>query len=153
MGIDLVVDETVPRDELPSEQQLTEAIVAACKATGFDGPVDICVRFSSDAAMRDANKQWRGKDEVTDVLSFPMQESPCCAGESLGDIMVAWPRFCHDAIELGIPPRAHACHLAIHGALHLLGYTHDDDSDAKRMQACERQAMRNIGLYDPYDDE
>ncbi|MDX8411453.1 MAG: rRNA maturation RNase YbeY, partial [Mariprofundaceae bacterium] len=148
MAIEMMVDEGVPGIELPAREQLSAAVMAACRASGLDDqhPIEVCLRFSSDATVRDANKQWRGKDAVTDVLSFPMQESPYRAGEPLGDIMLAWPRLSRDAAELGVPPRAHACHLAIHGVLHLLGYTHDDDTEADRMQACERMAMREAGL-------
>jgi len=153
MAIDMMVDEGVAGAELPAKQQLAASVTAAYQAAGFDGAADICLRFSSDEAIREANRRWRGKDAVTDVLSFPMQEPPYRGDEPLGDIMMAWPRLRRDAIELGVSPRAHACHLTIHGVLHLLGHTHDDDADAARMQACERRAMRKLELHDPYGDE
>lgn len=154
MAIDVIVDEGVARSDLPTEPRLRQAVEAAFREAGFDsGDFDVGLRFCSDEAVRAASKRWRGKDAVTDVLSFPLQEPPFTEDRLLGDVMMAWPRLSEDARGLGIEPQGHACHLAIHGILHLLGFTHERDDDTARMQSCESRVMRELGLHDPYGDE
>jgi probable rRNA maturation factor len=158
--IDLLIDADAggveAGDEEPFEppQRVAEAVRAALAAAGFGvAEPDLCVRFASDAAVHELNRQWRGKDRVTDVLSFPMQEPPVDPAQPLGDIALAVPFVRAEAARLGLPFDAHLLHLVVHATLHLIGYDHADDDEAARMQALERCAMRRLGLHEPYPDE
>ena len=152
--VDVIVDAGLPVAALPGEAVVRHAVAAACMQAGISRAVSLCVRFADDATIRELNREWRGRDAATDVLSFPMQEGPGIdPDEPLGDIMLAWPFVCREAERLGVDAVAHAQHLIVHGVLHLLGFVHGEDVDAARMQAMESRAMRHLGLHDPYAGE
>ncbi|WP_238701709.1 rRNA maturation RNase YbeY [Mariprofundus erugo] len=151
--IDVMVDEEIEGEFTPPET-IAAAVMAACTVTDPDtAEPDVCVRFAPDLEIRELNSQWRGKDAVTDVLSFPMQEPDAIDfEESLGDIALAIPFVLQEAERLALTPEAHIQHLVVHATLHLLGYDHIDDDEAVIMQQLERQAMQQLGLHDPYPE-
>ena len=118
--------------------------------------VELGVRLTSDAEVRALNATWRGKDKATNVLSFPMAEPDELddhqAGPELmlGDIILAHDVCATEAADKAISIEAHACHLMVHGTLHLLGYDHGDDDTAADMEAREVRALARIGIADPY---
>ena len=153
--IDIIVDDDVPEDggeTFEPPQALDSAVLAACRVAGFNQAESpgLCVRFASDASVQALNAQWRARDCVTDVLSFPMQEPPVDEREYLGDIALALPFVALEAERLQLPFDAHCLHLIVHATLHLLGFDHVDDGDADRMQALENKAMQALGLHQPY---
>jgi len=149
--IEVVIDAGVRHTEFPATKNIEQAVFAACGETGFIGNPELCVRFATDEAIRVLNKQWRGLDTVTDVLSFPMQDGPDYdCNMPLGDIALA-ARFVHkEADTLDLPVQDHALHLIIHAVLHLLGFDHMRDEEKKTMQKIEQRVMRHLGLHDPY---
>ncbi|ATX78652.1 putative rRNA maturation factor [Mariprofundus aestuarium] len=149
--IDVVVDDDLEGIFTPPDH-IEEAVLAACQVSGYSGQEpELCIRFASDDEVRQLNATWRNKDKVTDVLSFPEQVAPDFDFEdSLGDIALAVPFIADEAGRLGLPQQDHALHLIVHSTLHLLGFDHIDDSDADEMQELEREAMRLLGLHDPY---
>jgi probable rRNA maturation factor len=152
--IEVMVDESLSGEEPPDCEAVRVAVSAALEAADVDGQSTLCVRFSDDETVRGLNRDWRGKDRVTDVLSFPMQDGPdYCFDESLGDIVLAWPFVQLEAERLGLRAADHALHLIVHGVLHLLGHDHLDDDEAARMQQLESRAMRVLRLHDPYARE
>ncbi|MEO5774249.1 MAG: rRNA maturation RNase YbeY [Sphingomicrobium sp.] len=121
--------------------------------------VELSVRLTSDEEVRALNAQWRGKDQPTNVLSFPLAEiddftSANVAGPELllGDIVLARGVCASEAAEKSIAVETHASHLIVHGTLHLLGYDHDADVDAADMEAREVRALARLGLANPYED-
>jgi probable rRNA maturation factor len=118
------------------------------------------VLFTSDADVHALNKEWRGKDKLTNVLSFPMLEredlldlAPEGPPEMLGDIALAAGTCAREAAEKGVPLETHATHLLIHGLLHLAGHDHvDSDAQAEAMEALEIAALAKLGIGDPYGD-
>ena len=152
--IDILVDDNVDTD-LPSAANIESAIRFACKlATKNIETPHVCIRFAHDNVVQGLNAQWRNKDSITDVLSFPMQDDEnYSADEPLGDIILAMPFVLHEALRLQREPRAHIIHLIIHGMLHLLGYDHIHDDDARIMQSLESQVMKELHLHQPYPDE
>jgi probable rRNA maturation factor len=121
--------------------------------------LEVSVRFTGDEEVRALNAAWRGKDQATNVLSFPMVEpdrldglAAAQGGEALlGDIVLAYGICAREAAEKGIAVEAHAAHLLVHGALHLLGYDHEQgEAEAEAMESVERAALARIGIADPY---
>jgi probable rRNA maturation factor len=120
--------------------------------------IEVSIRLTSDDEVRVLNRQYRGQDKPTNVLSFPMVQpdlidtlSNTDDGEVLlGDIVLAHGVCAHEAIERGVLLEHHATHLIVHGVLHLLGYDHMTDSEAEAMEAIERDVMASLRLHDPY---
>jgi len=150
--LDIVVDDDVDEDFEPPER-LEEAVLAACAVAGWaDQTPDVCVRFTRDETMQALNFQWRDRNMVTDVLSFPMQEAPYDFSGSLGDIALAVPFIIQEAERLGLDAADHCLHLIIHATLHLLGFDHIEDDDTALMQSMERDALRRMRLHNPYPE-
>lgn len=122
--------------------------------------VEVSVRLTDDAAVQLLNRQYRGKDAPTNVLSFPMVQPDLLQalgntddGEILlGDIVLAHGICSAEAAKRGVPIAEHAAHLIVHGTLHLLGYDHDNDADGDAMEAMELAALATLGLASPYKD-
>ncbi|MBM6575537.1 rRNA maturation RNase YbeY [Microvirga sp. SRT01] len=121
--------------------------------------VEISVRLTTDDEVHALNKQYRGKDKPTNVLSFPMVQPDLLDTVSqnsddgellLGDIVLAYGVCAAEAAERGISTADHATHLLVHGTLHLLGYDHMTDDEAESMEEIERQALASLGIADPY---
>ncbi|TVQ58265.1 MAG: rRNA maturation RNase YbeY [Rhodobacteraceae bacterium] len=114
---------------------------------------EISLLLTDDAAIADLNRRFRGKDGPTNVLSWPAGEGAAPPGEPspLGDIALAAETVAREAAERGLALRDHVAHLIVHGALHLLGYDHEEDDDAEAMERLERRALARIGVADPYE--
>ncbi len=116
--------------------------------------------FADDTEVHALNREWRGKDKPTNVLSFPMLERDdllALPGEGppelLGDIALALETCGREAAEKGIPLDHHATHLIIHGLLHLAGHDHEiSPADATAMECLEIKALALLGIADPYGD-
>ena len=124
-----------------------------------DALVEISVRLTSDDEVHTLNRQYRGKDKPTNVLSFPMVQPDLIETVSqntddgellLGDIVLAHDVCAREAAERGVTIEAHATHLIVHGTLHLLGYDHLTDDEGDAMEAIERDALADLGISDPY---
>jgi probable rRNA maturation factor len=119
---------------------------------------EISVRLTDDAEMQTFNRDYRGKDRPTNVLSFPMVDRDRFDGLDasddgevlLGDIVLAAGVCAAEAADKQVPVGTHATHLIVHGLLHLLGYDHQGDAEAEAMEAIERRALASIGIADPY---
>ena len=109
---------------------------------------DISVRLSGDAEVRSLNRQYRGHDKPTNVLSFPSDAT--AVGAPLGDIILALETARREAEELGISLADHAAHLVVHGVLHLVGHDHETDADADAMENEERRILMAAGIADTY---
>lgn len=112
---------------------------------------EIAVLLTDDVEMHALNKQWRGVDKPTDVLSFPsdqpkIPEQP----QYLGDIAISYDIAVKDAESMGRPVEAHVSHLLIHGFLHLIGYDHIELEDARVMEPLEAEILAGLGWPDPY---
>lgn len=99
------------------------------------------------------NEQYRGKRGPTNVLSFPFEAPAGVKLPLLGDIVICAPVVMREAHEQGKAVDAHWCHIVIHGVLHLLGYDHIKDADARVMEEQEKSVLRALGYPDPYAEE
>lgn len=127
------------------EDVLAEALGAAAAYEQKGGAV--AVLLGDDLRVAELNKQFRGKDGPTNVLSFP---GPRVDPEFLGDIALAAETIAEEANFQGKRFEHHAAHLVVHGFLHLLGYDHDEPAKAEVMEARERAILATIGIADPY---
>ena len=151
--VDLEIEADGWLSVLPDARAVVETgIGAALAAAGFAGSADIAVLLCDDAEMRKLNKTYRHKDRPTNVLSFPAPGSMRITGvfDHLGDIAMGLETCLAEAADQGKSLKNHVLHLSVHGALHLLGYDHEDDAGARTMEALERDILRGLGVADPY---
>lgn len=132
-----------------------QAALAQTRSSRFRGARSVTLRIVAAAEGRRLNRQWRGKDKPTNVLSFPSGESLHPADEPvpLGDIVICAPVIRREAAEQGKEPQAHWAHMVVHGVLHLLGYDHESDRDAQVMERLERALLARAGFPDPYQSK
>lgn len=117
-------------------------------------------RFRADAALTvrivdlregtDLNERFRQRSGPTNVLSFPVSGLDEIAPELLGDIVICAPVVVNEAAAQCKSLQAHWAHLVVHGALHLLGFDHQDEVEAEEMEEQEREVLASLGYADPY---
>jgi probable rRNA maturation factor len=103
------------------------------------------------AEGRRLNRDYRGKDRPTNVLSFGMEPAAGGSGRFLGDVVICAPVVASEAREQRKDLRAHWAHMVVHGALHLLGFDHERARAAASMEARERSVLARLGFGDPYE--
>lgn len=116
------------------------------------GAAELSIVLTDDAEQRQLNREWRGKDSSTNVLSFPQIEPFSPVLGILGDITFARETVAREAEEQGTPFDHHFTHLVVHGFLHILGYDHITDDEALQMESLETQILAELGMDDPYAD-
>jgi len=152
--VNVEIDRQVAIDEraeatLPSQSELERWV--ACVLDAENEPRrEVTIRFVERAESQQLNREYRGKDKPTNVLSFPFEAPPGLELPLLGDLVI-----CHDVVvaeanEQRKSTRDHYAHLVIHGCLHLLGYDHIDDEEAEQMEALERALLARFDIADPY---
>jgi probable rRNA maturation factor len=147
-SIDIIVESPLWQKERGARTALRQAIAAAAAAVP-ERTGELSVMLTDDAAIRTLNRTWRGKDEATNVLSFPAQ-SPRGAPRLLGDIVIAYETAAREALAEGKPFRHHLAHLAVHGYLHLAGYDHESDAEAEAMESLEIAVLARLKVPNPY---
>lgn len=151
LEIDVLVDEPQWSEALAD----VEGFVARVLRHAADGEAvggDVSVMLTNDQAMRTLNAHWRGKDQATNVLSFAPPQGVRGGSNSLGDLALGLQVLRREAEEQGKSLEAHFAHLLVHGLLHLLGYDHDMETDAERMERRERELLAELGFPDPYEE-
>ena len=142
--------------EPDAEATVQRAIAAASAASDADvGGAEVAVMLTDDATIRTLNKDYRGIDKPTNVLSFPAPEmdgvdDEDAAPRALGDIAIAYETLRREADEEAKPFLNHLSHLAVHGFLHLIGHDHETDDEAEEMEALEVAILAQLGIPDPY---
>jgi probable rRNA maturation factor len=125
--------------------RLKKAVRAALLAAGGKKDVSLTILFGDDARLKALNRDFRGKNKPTNVLSFPAGPGPY-----LGDIAIAYGVAAREARAQGKRFADHAAHLVVHGVLHLLGFDHERAADAKVMEQLEAKILARLGIADPY---
>jgi probable rRNA maturation factor len=113
---------------------------------------EVSIVLTGDEEMRALNRTWRGKDAATNVLSFPADDALRGPG-LLGDVVLAYETILKEAREGHLAFADHVSHLVVHGVLHLIGFDHAQDGEARRMEALERKTLAALGIADPYAEE
>jgi probable rRNA maturation factor len=149
--IDIVVDDPDWRRALPAIEQCVRraaGLAAAQGVQGEQGPLgEIVILLTDDAAVRDLNARFRGKEIETNVLSFP---APAFHAGLLGDLALAFGVCWREAETQGKTFESHVSHLVIHGVLHLMGFDHLGEAEAEEMESLERRLLAHLGIADPY---
>jgi probable rRNA maturation factor len=152
----LSIDITVEHDAWSSLVDLEAIVERAAAAALASGDVavttdtELSVVFCDDTFIQALNRDWRGKDRPTNVLSFPAD--PTARAITLGDIVIAYETTAREASSEGRALRDHVTHLVVHGVFHLLGYDHETDSEAEVMEKLEVRALMALGIASPYED-
>ena len=147
-----VVVEVADGVAAPFDDDWTERVVTA--AVGASGGMlgeaaEVVVLYADDATLHDLNRRFRGQDRPTDVLAFEGEaeaSSPACAIHHVGDIALSVERARRQAAEYGHGFEREVAYLLTHGALHLLGFDHEDDTQQIRMREAEERALGTLGL-------
>lgn len=114
--------------------------------------VELTIRIVDREESRELNRQYRGKDAPTNVLSFPADLPAEVDANLLGDILMCAPLVAEEAREQGKAEQAHWAHLTIHGVLHLLGHDHQEVVDAELMEGIEIALLESLGIANPYEE-
>jgi probable rRNA maturation factor len=150
--IDIQVASPLWQAQPPAEQIVRDAIAAATETISTQD-MEMGILLTDDKAIRALNRQWRGVDEPTNVLSFPAAITTASAGAKFrGDLVFAYETIKRECDEEDRIFLHHLAHLAVHGFLHLLGYDHQVDAEAEEMEALETRIMARMNLPDPYLD-
>ncbi|MBX3645458.1 MAG: rRNA maturation RNase YbeY [Rubrivivax sp.] len=127
--------------------QLPRHRVARWIRAALQAPADITVRIVNEDEGRALNRDYRGKDYATNVLTFDYARAP----RVQADLVLCAPVVEREAAAAGIELQAHYAHLLVHGTLHAQGYDHEtSDADAARMEALESRLLLGLGFADPY---
>lgn len=146
----LSVSYAVPRAGIPSPASFRQWVAAALLGAKRRKPAELSIRIVDTAEGRALNRDYRGKDYATNVLSFPAELPPGVNLPLIGDLAICAPVVVREAAEQGKKPREHWAHLTVHGTLHLLGYDHLGDAEAEAMESLETRILAGLGIADPY---
>ena len=134
----------VPSDEL--FRRWAEA------ALGLEGDeVEMVIRLVDEPESRQLNRDYRGKDSPTNVLSFPFETPEEVPLSLIGDLVICAPVVAREAAQQNKPLEAHWAHMVVHGVLHLLGFDHQTDHEAQVMEERERAILHDLHFPDPYN--
>lgn len=153
----LEIDVSVEADDWSAlgdlQDLVSRAIDGVLAETGqrLANGAEVSLVFCDDARIRELNEAWRKIDKPTNVLSFPAA-APDAIGKAmmLGDIVVAYETVERESRDEGKTLADHTRHMVVHGFLHLLGYDHEVEDDAERMEDTERRVLARLGVADPY---
>ena len=115
----------------------------------LEGGGNITIRLVDAEEGQELNRDYRGKDYATNVLSFPYDTEPLV----MGDLVICPSVVAREAAEQNKPLDAHYAHLTVHGMLHLQGWDHEEDDEAQAMEDTEREILAALGYPDPYADD
>ncbi len=167
MAMRLDLQQAIEADDLPEAHDFQCWCEAALAAAGQETAVELTIRLCDNAEIQQLNRDFRGKDKPTNVLSFPFEAIPidplqlldAYAGDAaqldlplLGDIVMAPAVIAAEAQAQGKTLHDHFAHMSIHGVLHLLGYDHSKSTDAEVMEGLEIDILHGLGIANPYMD-
>lgn len=160
----LEIEDTRWTEALPDVAALLEKAIALALADVDDRSrtIEAGVRLVDDGTIQGLNRDWRGRDKPTNVLSFPMGDpapvdDPAVLSDPdfpwlIGDIVMSFDTMKAEAERDGKKLEHHVVHLAVHAALHLIGHDHEDEAEAEAMEAAEIKLLASLGISDPYAD-
>ncbi len=151
MDIDLCVEINGEFASVPTEAQFKNWIEAALQEAKFQQAcAELSIQVVSKNESQSLNREYRGKDKPTNVLSFPVELPDFVESPLLGDLVICAPVVEQEAKEQGKCGINHWAHLTIHGVLHLLGFDHIDELEAEEMESLEARVLARFSIANPY---
>jgi probable rRNA maturation factor len=148
--IDIQMQSPLWKREAAAEKTVRGAIETAASMLSTPGG-EVSILLTDDSGIRLLNRDWRGIDKATNVLSFPAAKTRAKAAPvTLGDIVIAFETLKRECADENRAFLHHLAHLAVHGYLHLIGYDHDTDAQAGKMEGLESRIMSAMKMPDPY---
>jgi probable rRNA maturation factor len=150
LHIDLRIESPLWDGQPLAEKTVRNSVLAAAAALSTAGG-EVSIVLTDDSAIRSLNRNWRGIDKPTNVLSFPASGPDTGEGALLlGDIVIAFETLERESADENRVFLHHLAHLAVHGFLHLNGYDHQTDAQAEAMEGLESKIMTRLNMPDPY---
>lgn len=146
--LDLELQKAARARGLPKRADFERWVEAVLK--GRRKRAGLVIRIVGRREGAELNRRYREKKGPTNVLSFPWEAPPGASSDLLGDLVICAPVVRREAKEQGKEARAHWAHLVVHGVLHLLGYDHKVEGEARAMEALETRILADLGFADPY---
>ncbi|WP_111413764.1 rRNA maturation RNase YbeY [Billgrantia lactosivorans] len=137
-------------DGLPAQAELEAWVAAVLARFPQESRHEVTVRIVDSEEGRTLNRDYRGRDKPTNVLSFPFDAPPGVSLPLLGDLVLCHPVVAREAREQAKRLVDHYAHLVIHGMLHLLGHDHLEEAEAEAMERLEREILADFTIADPY---
>ncbi|CCL34634.1 rRNA maturation RNase YbeY [Clostridioides difficile] len=150
--MDLILDDRQDKLEVSEEliEKVKDIIIECLDYEGYDDNYEVSLSFVDNKEIHELNREYRGVDRVTDVLSFPLLsddfEDVELEEESLGDIVVSLERALEQSIEYNHSFEREVCFLICHSMFHLLGYDHDTDENTKEMREKEEHILNKLNI-------
>jgi probable rRNA maturation factor len=156
------LDNEIEKKHIPNEASIAHWLSTAIRhlqahsaqgsqfSLALNLPVEISVRIVSRSESAMLNQSYRGKDSPTNVLSFESDLPDYIPSHLIGDLVICGPIVVEEANAQSKSTSAHWSHMCIHGCLHLLGFDHIEDDDAKQMETLEVDILYKLGIDDPY---
>ena len=143
------VDCVTTSEDVPDRQSLIDWVRAA---VGSKDRGEVVVRIVDEVESASLNERYRGRDGATNVLAFEADPQAAALDPvpPIGDLVVCAPVVAREALDQGKASRAHWAHIVVHGALHLVGYDHESEDEAREMESKEREVLARLGYPDPY---
>lgn len=147
MTIYLDVQTAVQATNLPSVSDFSKW--AAAIPSGEER-LTVCVRIVGEEEAKSLSNKYRSVNKATNVLSFPMELPKEIRMDLIGDVVICAPVVCNEAKIQNKNLKSHYAHMLIHGVLHLLGYDHENDNNAAKMENIEIETLKKFGINNPY---
>jgi probable rRNA maturation factor len=148
--LELEVQNVTQIEDVPPDSSLEQWATAALRQERERA--ELVIRLVDEAESQDLNREYRGKDKPTNVLSFPSRLPAVVPSGLLGDLVICAPVVLREAAEQCKSIEAHWAHMVVHGTLHLLGYDHQEAADADIMEGLEREVLAGLNFQDPYEE-
>ena len=148
--VDVAVGYATSRKGVPSSASFRRWVEAALKGARRRKAAEVAIRIVDADEGQALNRQFRGRDYATNVLSFPAELPPGVDLPLIGDLVICAPVVAREAAEQGKKTADHWAHMTIHGTLHLLGYDHIKEAEAEAMEGLETRILGGLGIPDPY---
>jgi probable rRNA maturation factor len=139
----------VPARGIPQRASFIAWVEAALSGARRRKATELSIRLVGTEEGRRMNRQYRQRDYATNVLSFPVVLPPGVRLPLIGDLVICADVVEREALAQSKSLREHYAHMTIHGTLHLLGFDHEQEADAERMEALERRILAGLGMADP----
>lgn len=148
--VEVHVNYAVARRGIPSAASFRHWVATTLTHARHRKPSELSIRIAGAREGRSLNRHYRGRDYATNVLSFPAELPEGVRSPLLGDIVICAMVVAREAREQHKPLRDHYAHLTVHGVLHLLGFDHASEPQARRMEALETAILAALDIPDPY---